>query len=135
MVGNHLANICKVFFESFIVYCLSSIHVAEYKKQRLQVKVLSFFADLLRKIVSKLFRIFNCLLGIKILLAICLDLLKFNRTVQREGYILKNIVLIEVSSVPFLVLEHHSLIVFCLAVDETYVKEPGNHNKQNKECN
>jgi len=89
---------------------------------------------LLRKILSELFIIFNSFLGIKIFLAVGFDLLEFNRAVQCEGHALKQIVLVQISAIPSLVLEHHSLIVFCLAVDETYVKQPGNQNKQNEEC-
>lgn len=61
-------------------------------------------------------------------------MLEFNRAVECEGHVLEEIVLVQIGAVPFLVLEHHTLVVLCLAINETYVKQARDYNKQNEEC-
>jgi len=73
-------------------------------------------------------------LCIQVFFAGGLDLLEFNRAVECEGHALEEIILIQVGTIPFLVIKHYAVIVFVCTVHETCVKQARYQNKQNEEC-
>jgi len=132
-VGRHSsANIFQVLSQNLIFNRLLAEHVAQNEEQRLQVQVLSLFADSAGEQLLNLIIVLNFLLSLDVSLAFGSNVLEFESAEETQGHILEEVVFVQFAAVPPLVLEKDADFVFVGVVCKVEVREAGDHHQQNE---